>query len=178
MNILPLQQIEKCIYFIRGHKVMLDNNLAKLYGVTTGNLNLAVYRNRRRFPDDFMFQLTPAEARALLLQSAISKGRGGRRTRPYVFTEHGVSMLSSVLKSEQAIQVNIAIMRAFSRVKELLATHRDLARKLEELERKYDAKFRGVFKAIRALMDRSAAVPRSHHLPPVPKVKGFSAKAR
>jgi hypothetical protein len=144
--------IEQKIYLIRGHKVMLDADLAALYRVTTGNLNLAVRRNQRRFPADFMFQLTPAEAQSLLLRTARAKGRGGRRSPPYAFTEQGVSMLSSVLNSERAIDVNIAIMRAFVRLRAMLATRSDLARRLNELEQKYDEQFRVVFEAIRELM--------------------------
>jgi len=177
MGLLPIEHVEKRIYVVREYKVMLDSDLAHLYGVTTGNLNLAVRRNRRRFPEDFMFQLTVAETDALVLQIAIANRRGGRRTRPYVFTEHGVSMLSSVLKSERAIQVNIVIMRAFGRVKEFLARHHDLARKLNDLEKKYDAKFKVVFRAIRALMGKPAAVPKPHRLPPIPKIKGFAARS-
>ena len=166
MNLLPTEQIQRHIYFIRGHKVMLDSDLAELYQVTTSNLNLAVRRNIRRFPEDFMFQLTPAETETLILQFAISKGRGGRRSAPYAFTEHGVSMLSSVLRSERAMQVNIAIMRAFGQLRELLSTHRDLARKLEELEKKYDVQFKVVFDAIRELMQPVGK-------PSMAKVRGF-----
>jgi len=147
---IPSELIEKRIYLVRGQKVMLDSDLADLYGVTTGNLNLAVRRNKSRFPQDFMFQLTAEEAKSLLLQTARSKGRGGRRTPPSVFTEQGVAMLSSVLRSEQAVQVNIAIMRAFVRLRELLVIHKDLANKIEDLEIKdaeHDAKFRVVFEA-------------------------------
>jgi len=143
---------------VRGQKVMLDSDLADLYGVTTGNLNLAVRRNKSRFPQDFMFQLTAEEAKSLLLQTARSKGRGGRRTPPSVFTEQGVAMLSSVLRSEQAVQVNIAIMRAFVRLRELLVIHKDLANKIEDLERQdaeHDAKFRVVFEAIRELVEET-----------------------
>ena len=131
---------------------MLDADLAALYGVTTGNMNLAVRRNPKRFPPDFMFQLSREETQSLLLQNARAKGRGGRRTPPYAFTEQGVSMLSSVLNSERAIEVNIAIMRAFVRLRAMLATHADLARRLNELEQKYDEQFRVVFEAIRELM--------------------------
>ncbi len=133
---------------------MLDSDLAELYGVTTFNLNKAVKRNLERFPEDFMFQLTKEEAELLLFQSGISKptGRGGRRTMPYAFTQEGVAMLSSVLRSERAVQVNIAIMRAFVRLREMLATNKDLARKLQEMECRYDAKFKIVFDAIRKLM--------------------------
>lgn len=116
---------------------MLDGDLAELYGVTTGNLNLAVRRNRARFPDDFVFQLTRKETESLLLQIARAKRHGGRRTAPYAFTEQGVAMLSSVLRSQRAALVNVAIMRAFVRIREVLAAHKDLAQKLEALEAKY-----------------------------------------
>ena len=156
---VPNELIEQKIYLIRRHKVMLDADLAELYGVTTGNLNLAVRRNERRFPEDFMFQLSPKEAQSLLLQNARAKGRGGRRTPPYAFTEQGVAMLSSVLNSERAIEVNIAIMRAFVRLRVLLATHADLARRLNELEQNYDEQFRVVFEAIRELMTPEPVPP-------------------
>ena len=132
---------------------MLDADLAVLYGVTTKRLNEQVRRNRSRFPDDFIFQLTAEEVRSLRSQFATSKqGRGGRRYAPLVFTEQGIAMLSTVLNSERAIQVNIEIMRAFVRLREMIATHKDLARKLEALEKRYDAQFRAVFDAIRELM--------------------------
>jgi predicted restriction endonuclease len=132
---------------------MLDADLAVLYGVSTKRLNEQVRRNRSRFPDDFMFQLTREEVQSLRSQIATSKqGRGGRRYAPLVFTEQGIAMLSTVLNSERAIQVNIEIMRAFVRLREMIATHKDLARKLEALERRYDAQFKVVFDAIRELM--------------------------
>ena len=132
---------------------MLDADLAGLYGVTTKRLNERVRRNRSRFPDDFMFQLTAEEVLSLRSQIATSKqGRDGRRYAPLVFTEQGIAMLSTVLNSERAIQVNIEIMRAFVRLREMIATHRDLAPKLETLEKKYDAQFKVVFDAIRELM--------------------------
>ena len=131
---------------------MLDRDLAELYGVATGTLNQAVTRNIVRFPSDFAFHLTQDEAASLTSQSVISKGPGGRRHAPRVFTEQGVAMLSSVLRSPRAVDVNIAIMRAFVHLRALLATHADLARKLAELERKYDGKFAAVFDAIRELM--------------------------
>src|SRR5262245_35946169 len=149
---LPAEVIEQKIYLIRGHKVMLDADLAELYGVTTGNLNLAVLRNPKRFPQDFMFQLSRQETQSLLLQNARAKGRGGRRTPPYAFTEQGVAMLSSVLNSERAIEVNITIMRAFVRLRSMLAGHADLARRLQKLEQKYDEQFAEVFDAIREMM--------------------------
>lgn len=133
---------------------MLDANLAELYGVTTGALNQAIKRNAERFPEDFMFQLTAEEYNSLISQIAISKpGRGGRRKLPYAFTEQGVAMLSSVLNSERAIQVNIAIMRAFVLLRRMLLSHEDLARKVDALEKKYDTQFKVVFDAIRALME-------------------------
>jgi ORF6N domain len=132
---------------------MLDADLAFLYGVSTKRLNEQVRRNRSRFPDDFMFQLTAEEVRSLRSQFATSKqGRGGRRYAPLVFTEQGIAMLSTVLNSERAIQVNIEIMRAFVRLREMIATHKELARKLEPLEKRYDAQFKVVFDAIRELM--------------------------
>lgn len=133
---IPVEVIQKRICLVRGHKVMLDAQLAELYGVTTGNLNLAVRRNRKRFPADFMFQLTRKEADSLLLQFARAKNaRGGRRTCPFAFTEHGVAMLSSVLNSDRAVQMNILIIRAFLKLREILATHKDLAARIAQLER-------------------------------------------
>jgi hypothetical protein len=143
--------IEKKILLIRGQKVMLDRDLAGLYGVTTFNLNKAVKRNLERFPGDFMFQLSAQEFKNMTFHFGISRW-GGVRRPPYGFTEQGVAMLSSVLRSRRAVQVNVAIMRAFVRLRELLGTHKDLARKLEELEKKYDERFRVVFEAIRELM--------------------------
>ena len=148
-----VERVERQIFLIRGEKVMLDSDLAEMYGVVTKTLNRAVRRNRERFPSDFMFELRVKEIALLRYQFGTSNaGRGGRRYRPFVFTEQGVAMLSSVLHSDRAIQVNIAIMRAFVRLRRLLATHRDLARKLDELEQKYDKRFAVVFVAIRRLM--------------------------
>jgi hypothetical protein len=132
---VTIELIERRIYLIRNQKVMLDTELAGLYQVPTFRLNEAVKRNLNRFPEDFMFQLTPEETGALTSQIAISKkGRGGRRSRPYVFTEHGVAMLSSVLSSERAVQMNILIVRAFVKMRELLASQKDLALRVEKLE--------------------------------------------
>ncbi len=132
---------------------MLDADLAALYEVETRSLVQAVKRNRERFPADFMFQLTEAEATILRSQSGISSaGHGGRRYAPYAFTEHGVAMLSSVLRSDRAVQVNIEVVRAFVRLRAMLATNVDLARKLATLEKKYDAQFKIVFDTIRDLM--------------------------
>jgi ORF6N domain len=144
--------IERKILVLRGERVMLDADIAALYGVATGQLVRAMKRNRARFPEDFMFQLTEAEFLNLRSQSGISRSWGGRRFAPYAFTEQGVAMLSSVLRSPRAIAVNIEIMRAFVRLRAMAATHADLARKLSALERKYDAQFKVVFDAIRQLM--------------------------
>jgi hypothetical protein len=146
--------IERGILMVRGQRVMLDSDLADLYVVSTKRLNEQVRRNLGRFPADFMFQLTAEEAAALRSHSAtLERGRGKhRKYLPYVFTEQGVAMLSSVLNSERAVQVNIEIMRAFVRLREMIATSRDLARRLDELEKRYDAQFKVVFDAIRALM--------------------------
>lgn len=145
------KRIENRIYFIRRQKVMLDRDLAELYGVKTKSLNLAVKRNRERFPADFMFQLTKEEFQNLRFQNETSSW-GGQRYLPYAFTEQGVAMLSSVLRSKRAIYVNIQIMRTFTKLRELLATHKDLQRKIEETEKKYDQQFKVVFDAIRKLM--------------------------
>ncbi len=143
------------ILLIRGKKVMLDKDLAILYGVPTKSLNLAVRRNKNRFPKDFMFQLNRAESESLRFQFETSK-RGGRRYLPYTFTEHGILMLSSVLNSERAAQVNIAIMRVFVKLKEMVVTHKELMHKLAELERKvekHDGEICAIFEAIRKLME-------------------------
>ncbi|MEW6571541.1 MAG: ORF6N domain-containing protein [Nitrospirota bacterium] len=151
--LIPVEMIERKILMIRGKKVMLDSDLAELYGVPTRRLNEQVRRNISRFPDDFMFQLTSEESENLRSQFATSSsGHGGRRYLPYVFTEQGVAMLSSVLNSERAIQVNIAIMRAFVKLREMIASHKDLVKRLDELEKEYDEQFRVVFDAIRELM--------------------------
>jgi hypothetical protein len=147
-----VKSVESNIRFLRGEKVLLDADLAALYGVEVKVLNQAVRRNLERFPADFMFQLSGEEAESLRSQSVTSKGRGGRRYSPYAFTEQGVAMLSSVLKSPQAIQVNIEIMRTFVQMRRLMTEHADLSRKLSTLERKYDTKFKMVFDAIRDLM--------------------------
>jgi hypothetical protein len=149
--IISMDRIAEIILLIRGQKVMLDSDLAELYGVETKVLIQAVKRNLARFPEDFMFQLTQQEHTNLRSQIVTSK-RGGRRYPPYAFTEQGVAMLSSVLRSERAIYVNIAIMRAFVQLRQLLASNTELSRKLAALERKYDAQFKVVFDAIRELM--------------------------
>lgn len=159
------EHIEKAILLIRGQKVMLDRDLAELYDVPTKRLNEQVRRNLRRFPDDFTFQLTAQEAAALRSQIATLKAGRGRHSKyaPYAFTEQGVAMLSSVLNSDRAIEVNIAIMRAFVRLREILSTHKDLARKLADLEGKlgqHDEKFTIVFEAIRQLTTPPPAPPK------------------
>ena len=146
------QRIAGAIVFLRGQKVIMDRHLAELYGVETGALNRAVQRNVDRFPRDFMFQVTEKEQEFLRCHFGISKGRGGRRYLPYVFTEQGVAMLSSVLRSKRAILVNVEIMRAFIRLRRFLASHQELAVKLEKLERKYDSQFRVIFNTLRQLM--------------------------
>jgi hypothetical protein len=156
---IAVELVATKILLVRGSRVILDSDLASLYEVETKNLNLQVKRNMRRFPEDFMFQLTKREA--LRLQNATSK-RGGRRYLPYVFTEQGVAMLSSVLNSERAIDVNITIMRAFVRMRDILLTNKDLAVKIEALELKYknhdmklseyDAHIGAIFEAIKQLM--------------------------
>ncbi len=145
--------IENRILIVRGHRVMLSTDLAKLYGVEPRVLVQAVKRNIDRFPEDFMFQLSAEEFQILKSQFVISSWGGARRARPYAFTEQGVAMLSSVLRSKRAVHVNIAIMRAFVRLREILAGHRELARKLADMEKKYDAQFKIVFDAIRQLME-------------------------
>jgi hypothetical protein len=165
-----LERIEKSILLIRGQKVMLDRDLAEMYGVTTGNLNKAVTRNLDRFPDDFMFRLTRQELRDLIFQNGMPN-RGGTRKLPRAFTEQGVAMLSSVLKSQRAIEVNIQIMRTFVKLRQMLASHVELARKLETLEKKYDTKFRIVFDAIRELMTPPAQEHRPIGFKPIEKKK-------
>jgi hypothetical protein len=153
-DLIPSERIENSIYLIRGEKVMLDRDLAKLYGVLTGALNQAVRRNRERFPEDFMFQLTAAEVRQLNLSQIVigSEKHRDPRLRPYAFTEQGIAMLSSVLRSKRAVAVNIEIMRAFVKLRQMLASNAELSRRLDELESKFDKQFRVVFGAIRRLM--------------------------
>ena len=134
LQLVPDETIISKIHLLRGQKIMLDKDLAGLYGVTTGNLNKAVKRNLKRFPDDFMFQLTKEEFKNLIFQIGTSSWGGTRKT-PYAFTEQGVAMLSSVLNSDTAIEVNIRIIRIFSRLREMLLTHKDILLKLEQLEK-------------------------------------------
>ncbi len=160
---IPQETIQQRIFIIRGHKVMLSTDLAILYGIETRTLVQAVKRNIERFPDDFMFQLSKLEFSSLKSQIVISSWGGLRRSLPYAFTEQGVAMLSSVLRSGRAIQVNIAIMRAFVKLREILSAHKELAQKLVELEQKierHDKEIKGIFEAIRRLMAPAPTRPR------------------
>ena len=170
--VLPAEQVENIILLVRGQKIILDRDLAKLYGVTTGNLNKAVKRNIDRFPNDFMFQLTTEEYKSLRFQFGIFKKGQHSKYLPYAFTEQGVAMLSSVLKSKRSIEVNIAIMRAFVRLREMLATHKELSRKLADLEQRiegHDEHIQNIFNAIRQLMTTTES-PR--------KKIGFTAREK
>jgi len=154
LDLIPIERIQSKIYFFRGRKVMLDSDLALLYGVSTGNLNQAVTRNSIRFPDDFMFQLSLEEYQNLISQIVTSSSKhGGRRTLPRVFTEQGIAMISSVLKSEQAIIVNIQIMRTFTKMRDMLLENDTLRQKVELMEKQYDEQFQIVFDAIHRLLD-------------------------
>jgi ORF6N domain len=163
LTLIPLERIGNAIRLVRGQKVLLDNDLAQLYDVETRVLNQAVKRNAERFPEDFMFQLSADEAAAWLRsrsQFVILKRGENLKYRPYAFTEQGVAMLSGVLHSPRAVAVNVEIMRAFVRLRQILASHAGLARKLEALEKKYDAQFKMVFGAIRQLMSPPAKPKR------------------
>jgi hypothetical protein len=162
-KIISAERVLQSIRWIRGQKVLIDSDLATLYGVTTGNLNKAVKRNVDRFPSDFMFQLEPEELANLKFQFGIPGWGGRRRSRPYVFTEQGIAMLSSVLNSERAVKVNIAIMRAFVKLRRMLDTNRELAQKFSELERrvgKHDEEIVEILEAIRQLMASPEKPPR------------------
>jgi hypothetical protein len=162
---IPVERIEKAILLIRGEKVILDRTLAELYGVTTGNLNKAVKRNLERFPQDFMFQLRQEEYESLRFQFGILERGRHSKYLPYAFTEQGVAMLSSVLRSKRAVHVNIEIMRAFVRLRQILTAHKDLERKLEDIEKKYAEQFQVVFEAIRQLMEPQEPSPSLFPLP-------------
>ena len=153
-SIIPSDRIESKIYLIRGKKVMLDRDLAELYDVKAIALRQQVKRNIDRFPDDFMFQLTANEATVLVSQNVIPSRRSLGGALPYAFTEQGVAMLSSVLKSQRAVHVNIQIIRTFTRLRELIANHKELREKLEVLEKKYDRQFKVVFTAINKLLEK------------------------
>jgi hypothetical protein len=203
-NLIPVARIERKILLLRGEKVMLDRDLAELYGVETKALNQAVKRNFERFPADFMFQVSKEEAAQILRSQIVtlkdengakpapntknlksqfvtsSLGHGGRRKRAYAFTEQGVAMLSGVLNSPRAIQTNLAIMRTFVQLRQMLATNADLSRKLATLEGKYNQQFRVVFDAIRALMREQKSPKREigFHAAMKPAAKTGSAKAK
>ena len=164
-DLIRVEVIASKILIVRGKRVMLDEDLAELYTVETKNLNKAVKRNIERFPEDFMFQITKEENEGLRFQIGTSK-RGGRRYLPYVFTQEGVAMLSSVLNSSRAIQVNIQIMRAFVQLRRILLTNVDLKRKIEQIEKKYDKQFVIVFAAIKQLLEPSKPKDR--------RITGFS----
>ena len=150
---VPQEVIQNKIYFIRGKKVMLDRDLAELYGVSTGNFNKAVKRNIKRFPADFMFQLNRKEAAVLRFQFGSLKRGAHTKYLPYAFTEYGILMLSSVLNSNRAIQVNIQIMRTFTKLRKMLASNKELRIKIEEMEKTYGYQFQIVFKAIKELLE-------------------------
>jgi hypothetical protein len=160
-SILPAEAIERRIFFIRGQRVMLDSHLAELYGVSTGNLNKAITRNLDRFPDDFMFQLSQREHESLRFQFGILKRGQHSKYLPRAFSEQGVAMLSSVLRSKRAVHVNIGIKRAFVKLRRLVASYPGLARRLDELESKYDFQFKEIFDAIRSLMTQPERPRRS-----------------
>jgi len=166
-ELIPEEVVEKKIYLIRGQKIILSIHLAELYGVETRALNQAVKRNIDRFPEDFMFQLKDSEAEWLVSQNVIPHKKYFGGSFPYAFTEQGVAMLSSVLNSERAVQVNIAIMRAFVKLREMIAANKDLARRLDDIEKKYDTQFKVVFDAIRQLMT-----------PPEPKKRKIGFEVR
>ena len=160
--IVPIERVAARIYVIRGENVMVDSYLADLYAVSTGNLNLAVRRNQRRFPKDFVFQLSPKEFDSLLLQTAIAKGRGGRRIPPYAFTEQGVAMLSSVLKSNRAADVNVVIMRTFVKIRRMLATNEELARKVAQHDRQIAVLFDNLEKLLAPPAKRRSPIGYVH----------------
>ncbi len=159
-DLIPIERIEKRIFFLRGQKVMLDADLAELYGVTTKAFNRAVKRNIERFPEDFMFPLTIQEVANLRCQIGTSRSWGGRRFLPLAFTEHGAIMAANVLNSQRAIDASVYVVRAFVRLRELIASNKDLARRLDELEKKYDSQFKIVFDAIRELMSPIESPPK------------------
>jgi hypothetical protein len=182
-NTLSIERIESSIYTIRGMKVMLDRDLSGLYGVTTGALNQAVKRNRERFPVEFMFQLTKEEANSLRSQIVILNAKRGQHLKylPYAFTEHGVAMLSSVLNSEKAIEINIAIIKAFIRLRAFVADHAELRLAIEKLERrvdKHDMQIQVAFNSIKSLLDpqRTPAPTKSEYSPDSRKKIGFVPK--
>ncbi|MFC1644031.1 ORF6N domain-containing protein [Candidatus Omnitrophota bacterium] len=159
-KVLSVERIKDKIYQIRGKKVMLDNDIAELYGVDTKQLTRQVRRNIKRFPNDFMFRVTKEESLRCQIGTSKKAGRGGRRYLPYAFTEQGIAMLSGVLNSERAIKVNVQIMRAFVALRRWAITHEGLRRKIDAMEKKYDGQFQIVFKAIRKLMEPPPEKPK------------------
>jgi hypothetical protein len=152
-QLVPVELIENKIYLIRGQKVILDKDLAQLYGVATFRFNEAVKRNLKRFPDDFMFQLTAEESASLISQIAISKtGRGGRRTSPYVFTEHGAVMAANILHSDRAVQMSVFVVRAFIKLRQMLLGNKELRQELEEMKRQTNDRFHVVFETLDHLL--------------------------
>lgn len=162
-SLIPIERIASQIYLLRGEKVMLDSDLAALYGIETGALTRAMKRNRERFPDDFCFQLSKEEFEILRSQTGISSQWGGRRYPPWAFTEHGVAMLSSVLRSQRAVQVNVAIIRAFVRLRKVLASNEELARKVAQ----HDRQIAALFKHVKALLEPPDP-PKKHPIGFVP----------
>lgn len=152
MNQVSKTEIEKCILIVRKQKVMLDQDLARIYGVETKTLNRAMKRNSDRFPSDFMFQLSESEFENMRYQFGTSRSWGGRRHLPYVFTEHGAWMLGNILNSPTAVEASIQVVRSFIRLREMIVSHSELSRKLSDLEKKYDSQFKVVFEAIHQLM--------------------------
>jgi len=152
-SLIPIERIEQKIYIIRGERVILDSDLASIYGVTTARLNQQVRRNAERFPTDFMFEISREEFDGLMLQIATSNmGRGGRRKPALAFTEHGALMAANVLRSDQAVDASVQVVRAFVKMRNMLASNAELSKKIESLEKKYDAQFKSVFDAIKRLM--------------------------
>ncbi len=177
INIVPAERIEAKIFLIRGRKVMMDRDLAELYGVETRALNQAVKRNIERFPEEFMFQLNKKEVEIwqsqILISQTVISSWGGRRKTPMVFTESGVAMLSSVLNSKRAIQVNIQIIKTFIKLREMIAGNKDLRMKIEELEKKYNKYFKVIFEAIKSLSeDKEAEINSSRKIGFVDRNKG------
>lgn len=177
-ELVPVELIASKIYLIRGIKVMLDKDLAELYGVETKRLKEQVRRNIERFPQDFMFELTKDEYQALRSQIATLKRGQHSKYAPFAFTEHGVLMLSSVLNSERAIQVNIQIMRTFTKLREMLSTHKDLKRKIEFIEKKYDEQFQIVFEAIKQLLTEEDKPKKKIGFTVKEKQKAYAKKAK
>ena len=161
-DLIPTERIEQVILLVRGQKVILDDDLSRLYGVTTKRLNEQIKRNLKRFPVDFMFKLNLQEVRDLRSQNATLKsGRGQhRKYLPYAFTEHGAIMAANVLNSQRAIEVSVYVVRAFVKLREMIASNKELAKRLDELEKKYDSQFKVVFDAIRELMTPTDPKPR------------------